>query len=441
MLNFSKYNTIIEDIDLIKVYGKVTQVVGLIIEGHGPGSSIGELCDIYPRDEAPVIEAEVVGFKGEKIQLMPLGDTRGLSPGSKIMAKRHRAYVRVGDNILGRILDGLGNPIDGKGDIIERVLYPIYNAPLNPLDRRRIEKPLDLGIKAINSLLTCGQGQRLGIFAGSGVGKSVLLGMMARNTSADVNVIALIGERGREVKEFLEKDLKEEGLARSVVIVATSDQPPLVRMRGAYIATAIAEYFRDCGKKVLFMMDSVTRFATALREVGLAIGEPPTTKGYTPSVFSALPKLLERAGTCAGEGNITGLYTVLVEEDDLNDPIVDAVRSILDGHIVLSRELATHNHYPSIDILRSISRTMIDIVSAEHLGYSRRLREVVSRYRKAEDLINIGAYKTGSNTEIDYAIGMIDRINKYLRQGIEEKVNLDNSIKGLRKLFEDKAPS
>ena len=234
MLNFSKYNAIIEDIDLIKVYGKVTQVVGLIIEGHGPGSAIGELCDIYPRGEAPVVEAEVVGFKGEKIQLMPLGDTRGLSPGSKIMAKRHRAYVRVGDNILGRILDGLGNPIDGKGDIIERVLYPIYNAPLNPLDRRRIEKPLDLGIKAINSLLTCGQGQRLGIFAGSGVGKSVLLGMMARNTSADVNVIALIGERGREVKEFLEKDLKKEGLARSVVIVATSDQPPLVRMEGIY---------------------------------------------------------------------------------------------------------------------------------------------------------------------------------------------------------------
>ncbi len=441
MLNLSKYHSIIEEVDLIKVYGKVTQIVGLIIEGHGPGSSIGELCDIYPRGESPVVEAEVVGFKGEKIQLMPLGDTRGLSPGSKIMAKRHRAYVRVGDNILGRILDGLGNPIDGKGDIIERVLYPLYNAPLNPLDRRRIEQPLDLGIKAINSLLTCGQGQRLGIFAGSGVGKSVLLGMMARNTSADVNVIALIGERGREVKEFLEKDLKKEGLARSVVIVATSDQPPLVRMRGAYIATAIAEYFRDCGKKVLLMMDSVTRFATALREVGLAIGEPPTTKGYTPSVFSVLPKLLERAGTCAGEGNITGLYTVLVEEDDLNDPIVDAVRSILDGHIVLSRDLATHNHYPSIDILRSISRTMIDIVSAEHLGYSRRLREVVSRYRKAEDLINIGAYKTGSNTEIDYAIGMIDRINKYLRQGIDEKVNLDNSIKGLRKLFEDKVPS
>ncbi len=441
MLNLSKYHSIIEDVDPIKVYGKVTQIVGLIIEGHGPGSSIGELCDIFPRGDTNVVEAEVVGFRGEKIQLMPLGDTRGLSPGSKIMAKRHRAYVRAGDNLLGRVLDGLGNPIDGKGEIIEKVLYPIYNTPLNPLDRRRIEKPLDLGIKAMNGLLTCGQGQRLGIFAGSGVGKSVLLGMMARNTSADVNVIALIGERGREVKEFIEKDLKKEGLARSVVIVATSDQPPLVRMRGAYIATAIAEYFRDCGKKVLLMMDSVTRFATALREVGLAIGEPPTTKGYTPSVFSVLPKLLERAGTCAGEGNITGLYTVLVEEDDMNDPIVDAVRSILDGHIVLSRDLATHNHYPSIDILRSISRTMIDIVSAEHLGYARKLREVVSRYRKAEDLINIGAYKAGSNAEIDYAINMMGRINKYLCQGIDEKVNLDNSIKGLRRLFEDKVLS
>ncbi len=436
MLNLSKYGRIIEETDPIRVYGKVTQITGLIIEGHGPGSSIGELCDIFPKGSSDIVEAEVVGFKGEKIQLMPLGDTRGLSPGSKIVAKRHRAYVRVGDSLLGRVIDGLGNPIDSRGDITGKTEYPIYNSPLNPLDRRRIEEPLDLGIKAMNGLLTCGQGQRLGIFAGSGVGKSVLLGMMARNTAADVNVIALIGERGREVKEFLEKDLKEDGLSRSVVIVATSDQPPLVRMRGAYIATAIAEYFRDCGRKVLMMMDSVTRFATALREVGLAIGEPPTTKGYTPSVFSVLPKLLERAGTCSGTGNITGLYTVLVEEDDMNDPIVDAVRSILDGHVVLSRDLATHNHYPSIDILRSISRTMIDIASPEHVANARRLREVVSRYRKAEDLINIGAYKSGSNAEIDYAISMIDRINMYLRQGIEDKVNLDDSINGLKRLFE-----
>ncbi|HZX49414.1 MAG TPA: flagellar protein export ATPase FliI [Nitrospirota bacterium] len=438
MFNLNRYSNIIKDTDPIKVYGKVTQITGLIIEGHGPGSSIGEICDIFPKGASHTVEAEVVGFKGDKIQLMPLGDTRGLSPGSKIMVKTRGAYVKINDNLLGRVIDGLGNPIDGKGEIIDKVEYPIYNAPLNPLDRQRIEKPLDLGIKAMNGLLTCGQGQRLGIFAGSGVGKSVLLGMMARNTSADVNVIALIGERGREVKEFLEKDLKQDGLARSVVIVATSDQPPLVRMRGAYIATAIAEYFRDCGKKVLLMMDSVTRFATALREVGLAIGEPPTSKGYTPSVFSVLPKLLERAGTCAGDGNITGLYTVLVEEDDMNDPIVDAVRSILDGHIVLSRDLATHNHYPAIDILRSISRTMIDIVSPEHLSNARRLREVVSRYRKAEDLINIGAYKTGSNMEIDFAVSMMDKINKYLRQGIDEKVKYDDCVKGLHMLFEDK---
>jgi len=441
MMNLSRYYKAIEDADPIQVYGKVTQIVGLIIEGHGPGSSIGELCDIYPKGGARPVEAEAVGFKGEHIQLMPLGETRGLSPGSKIVAKRHKAYVKVGEGLLGRILDGVGNPIDDKGGISEKVLYPIYGVPLNPLERRRIGKPLDLGIKAMNGLLTCGQGQRLGIFAGSGVGKSVLLGMIARNTSADVNVIALIGERGREVKEFIEKDLKEEGLARSVVVVATSDQPPLVRIRGAYIATAIAEYFRDRGNKVMLMMDSVTRFATSLREVGLAIGEPPTTKGYTPSVFSTLPRLLERPGTCSGEGNITGLYAVLVEEDDFNDPIADSVRSILDGHIVLSRDLAAHNHYPAIDILHSTSRTMIDIVSPEHMNHARRVREVMARYKKAEDLINIGAYKKGSNTQIDYAIQMMDRINNFLRQGVDEKVDFDRSIRGLSGLFDEKVSS
>lgn len=438
MLNLNKYRRAIEEIDPIQVYGKVTEIVGLIIEGHGPGSSIGEVCHIYPRGESRPIEAEVVGFKGEKIQLMPLGDTRGLSPNSKIVAKKHKAYVKAGDSLLGRILNGLGRPMDDRGDIKENLFYPIYGLPPDPLERRRIDAPLDLGIKAINGLLTCGQGQRLGIFSGSGVGKSVLLGMIARNTSADVNVIALIGERGREVKEFIEKDLKEEGLARSVVVVATSDQPPLVRIRGAYIAIAIAEYFRDCGEKVILMMDSITRFATALREVGLAIGEPPTTKGYTPSVFSTLPRLLERAGTCSGEGNITGLYTVLVEEDDLNDPIADAVRSIIDGHIVLSRELATHNHYPAIDILHSTSRTMIDVVSPEHMACARRLREIMARYKKAEDLINIGAYKKGSNASIDYAIEMIDRINSFLRQMINEKVDFEKSVKDLYGLFEEK---
>ncbi len=438
MIDLRKYHQTIEDMDPVRIYGKVTQITGLIIEGHGPGSSIGELCDIYPRGGNQAVEAEVVGFKGGNIQLMPLGDTRGFSPGSKIVAKRHKAHIKVGNSLLGRILDGIGNPLDSKGQIIEKHSYPIYRDPMNPMDRRRIEKPLDLGIKALNGLLTCGQGQRLGIFAGSGVGKSVLLGMIARNTTADVNVIALIGERGREVKEFIEKDLREEGLARSVVIVATSDQPPLVRIRGAYIATAIAEYFRDCGKKVILMMDSVTRFATSYREVGLAAGEPPTTKGYTPSVFSALPRLLERAGTCAGEGSITGLYTVLVEEDDLNDPIADAVRSILDGHIVLSREIAAENHYPAIDILHSLSRTMIDVVSSDHINNNRRLREILSRYRKAEDLINIGAYKKGSNANIDYAIKMIDRINSFLCQGINEKVDFDSCVRGLHDLFEER---
>lgn len=436
MLDMHKYHRTISDIDTIRVFGKVTQILGLIIEGHGPGSSVGELCDIYTKWGKESVEAEVVGFKGERIQLMPLGETRGFSPGSKIVAKRHKAQIKVGDSLLGRVLDGFGNPIDNKGDIVEKLSYPIYSDPLNPMDRRRIEKPLDLGIKAINGVLTCGQGQRLGIFAGSGVGKSVLLGMIARNTNADVNVIALIGERGREVKEFIEKDLKAEGLARSVVVVATSDQPPLVRIRGAYIATAIAEYFRDCGKKVVLMMDSVTRFAISHRDVGLAVGEPPTTKGYTPSVFSALPKLLERAGTCYGEGSITGLYTVLVEEDDMNDPIADAVRSILDGHIVLSRELASQNHFPAIDILHSISRTMIDVVGTDHINHTRRLREVLAIYKKAEDLINIGAYKKGNNPRIDYAIQMIDRINSFLRQGINEKVDFENSVKGLRDLFE-----
>lgn len=438
MLDMQKYHRTISEIDTIRVFGKVTQILGLIIEGHGPASSVGELCDIYTKWGKESVEAEVVGFKGERIQLMPLGETRGFSPGSKIVAKRHKAQVKVGNSLLGRVLDGFGNPIDNKGDIVEKLSYPIYSDPLNPMDRRRIEKPLDLGIKAINGVLTCGQGQRLGIFAGSGVGKSVLLGMIARNTNADVNVIALIGERGREVKEFIEKDLKAEGLARSVVVVATSDQPPLVRIRGAYIATAIAEYFRDCGKKVVLMMDSVTRFAISHRDVGLAVGEPPTTKGYTPSVFSALPKLLERAGTCYGEGSITGLYTVLVEEDDMNDPIADAVRSILDGHIVLSRELASQNHFPAIDILHSISRTMIDVVGTEHINHTRRLREVLAIYKKAEDLINIGAYKKGNNPRIDYAIQMIDRINSFLRQGIDEKVDFENSVKGLGELFEEK---
>jgi flagellum-specific ATP synthase len=366
---------------------------------------------------------------------MPLGDLMGVGPGSRIIAKGRQRYVRVGQGLLGRVLDGLGNPMDGKGHITGQ-LYPIYNEPINPLHRRRISEPLDLGIKAINAMLTCGKGQRIGIMAGSGVGKSVLLGMMARNTTADVNVIALIGERGREVREFIEKDLGDEGLRRSVIIVATSDTSPLIRIRGAFVATAIAEYFRLHGRNVLFMMDSVTRFAMAQREIGLAAGEPPTTKGYPPSVFNLLPKLLERAGTCDGRGTITGLYTVLVEGDDMNEPIADAARSILDGHIVLSRELANHNHYPAIDILQSISRLMKDITDEKHKMHVEKTLDIMAIYKRYEDVITIGAYKEGTNPKLDYAIKMMDRIRSFLKQNITDKVSFEDGLNELYRLFE-----
>jgi flagellum-specific ATP synthase len=336
---------------------------------------------------------------------------------------------------LGRVIDGLGQPIDDKGPLRVDEEYPIYAAPVNPMKRPPIRKPLDLGIRSINGLLTCGQGQRVGIMAGSGVGKSTLLGMIARYTEADVNVIALIGERGRELREFVEKDLQEQGLHKSVVVVATSDQPPLVRMRGTYIATTIAEYFKDQGKKVLLMMDSATRFAMAMREVGLAIGEPPTTKGYTPSVFAALPKLLERTGNFP-EGSITGLYTVLVEGDDFNEPISDAMRSILDGHIVLSRDLAARNIYPPIDILASASRVMSDVTDEHHRMLVGRFKETLAAYRQSEDLINIGAYKSGSNPGIDFAIRKIDAMTAYQKQAVVDPVTLDASIQGLQQLFE-----
>jgi flagellum-specific ATP synthase len=337
--------------------------------------------------------------------------------------------------LLGRVVDGLGNPIDGKGPIQIDDEYPIYASPVNPLLRKRIQQPLDLGVRAINGLLTVGCGQRMGIFSGSGVGKSVLLGMIARQTAAEVNVIALIGERGREVNEFIHKDLGAEGLKKSVVVVATSDHLPLVRLRGGFIATAIAEYFRDQGKHVNLMMDSVTRLAMAQREIGLSLGEPPTTKGYTPSVFSLLPKLLERAGTSSHRGTITGLYTVLVEGDDMNEPIADAVRSILDGHIVLTRDLADRNHYPAIDVLRSISRVMEEIADPEHKHHAARVKEALATYRKAEDLINIGAYSVGSNPKIDEAIHMIDPINHFLRQGIAEGTTLQASVNSLRSMM------
>jgi flagellum-specific ATP synthase len=420
----------------IQANGQVTNVIGLVIEAKGPVSRIGTVCDIYTKGDTRKITAEVLGFRDNHVLMMPLAEIRGIGPGCQVVARRQRAIIPVGSGLLGRVIDGLGNPIDNKGPVAVEREYPIYGAPINPLSRNRISQPLDLGIRAINGLLTVGCGQRMGIFSGSGVGKSVLLGMIARKTSADVNVIALIGERGREVNEFIEKELGQEGLKHSVIVVATSDHLPLIRMRGAFIATAIAEYFRDLGKHVNLMMDSVTRFAMAQREIGLALGEPPTTKGYTPSVFTLLPKLCERAGTSAKRGTITGLYTVLVEGDDTNEPIADALRSILDGHINLTRDLATQNHYPAIDVLGSVSRVMDDIISAEQRQHANKLKETLATYRKAEDLINIGAYVAGSNSKIDYAIEMIEKINGYLKQEIDETTGFDESVGQLAQLFE-----
>ena len=435
-LNLAKYRSCLESTCSIRATGRVTNVVGLVVEAQGPVSCLGTVCDIYTQHNQS-IAAEVSGFKDNKVLLMPLEEIRGVGPGCRVVARQQNAVVPVGSGLLGRVIDGLGNPIDGKGALAAETEYPIYAPSLNPLLRQRILKPLDLGVRVINGLLTVGCGQRVGVFAGSGVGKSVLLGMIARKTRADVNVIALIGERGREVNEFIEKELGEEGLRRSVLVVATSDRLPLIRMRGAFIATAIAEFFRDQGHHVNLMMDSVTRFAMAQREIGLALGEPPTTKGYTPSVFTLLPRLLERAGTSDNMGTITGLYTVLVEGDDVNEPIADALRSILDGHIQLTRELAMQNHYPAIDVLGSISRVMDDIVDDQHRQNAYRLKQVLATYRKAEDLINIGAYVSGSNPKIDYAIEMFEKINSYLRQDIEETFAFQDSVDQMDLLFQE----
>lgn len=434
-ISLARYHHILSNTHPIRANGKVTKVVGYIIEAQGTSSRLGSVCEIYPQGSDSCMRAEVLGFRDNTVLMMPLEDVRGIGPGSLVVGREQQATIPVGDNLLGRIIDGLGNPIDGKGPLKGHREYPLYATPINPMARRRIAAPLDLGVRALNGLLTTGCGQRMGIFAGSGVGKSVLLGMIARKTSADVNVIALVGERGRELNDFIEKDLKAEGLKKSVVVVATSDHLPLIRMRGAFIATAIAEYFRDQGQNVMLMMDSVTRFAMAQREIGLALGEPPTTKGYTPSVFTLLPKLLERAGTCAGNGSITGLYTVLVEGDDMNEPVADAVRSILDGHIVLTRELAAQNHYPAIDVLRSISRIMDDLVTPQQKGHASRLKNLLATYRKAEDLINIGAYVRGTNPDIDYAIAMIDRVKQYLQQDMSEQVDYSQSLTQLEELF------
>ncbi|MBF0425524.1 MAG: FliI/YscN family ATPase [Magnetococcales bacterium] len=411
--------------------GRVTQVVGLLIEGAGPAVSIGEMCTVEAEEGTP-LPAEVVGFRGESVLLMPLGQIKGIRPGSRIVSHGRAEQVPVGPGLLGRVIGPLGDPLDNHPLPRLSEMVPLHAEPINPVMRRRIDQPLDLGVRAINAVLTVGRGQRVGIFSGSGVGKSTLLGMMARYTAADVNVIALVGERGREVVEFLESVLGPEGRARSVVVVATSDQPPLLRLRAAFMATAIAEYFRAQQKDVLLLMDSVTRLAMAQREVGLARGEPPTSRGYPPSTFMLLPRLLERAGRDQGSGSITGLYTVLMEGDDAQDPIVDAVRGILDGHIMLSRELAAQNHYPPIDVLGSISRLMSDLANDAHKNAAGRLREMLAVYRRAEDMINIGAYAAGSNPQIDRAIQLIGPIRTFLRQRVEEPSSYVESVRRLQ---------
>ncbi len=419
-LNIDKFTEAIYDCSSVKLTGKVTQVIGLVIESQGPTVSVGELCYISSHNpDVPPIPAEVVGFREGYVMLMPVGEMQGIGPGCEVTAAQKMLNVKVGDELLGRVLDGLGNPIDGKGPLLCKKEYSLQADPPHPLSRPRIHDSLYVGVRAIDGLITMGEGQRIGIMAGSGVGKSTLLSMIARNTEADISVIALVGERGREVRDFIERDLGEEGMKRSVVVVATSDQPALVRIKGAMTATAIAEYFRDQGRKVILMMDSVTRFAMAQREVGLTIGEPPATRGYTPSVFAMLPRLLERAGTSA-TGSITGIYTVLVDGDDMNEPIADAVRSILDGHIVLSRTIAAQNHFPAIDIMPSVSRVMNEVVSPEHLKAAQQMRQLMAVYRDAEDLIHIGAYVKGSSAKIDESIQKIDAINGFLCQGIFE---------------------
>jgi flagellum-specific ATP synthase len=432
-VSVARYVEALAGIDCLQQVGKVSKIIGLLIESQGPRVNLGDLCYITSPGDGASLPAEVVGFRENRVLLMPLGDFHGIGPGCQVVSARRTLRVKVGDGLLGRILDGLGNPIDGKGPLAATGEYPLHAVPPPPLSRRRISDRISVGIRAVDGLLTMGRGQRVGIMAGSGVGKSTLLGMVARNTEADVSVIALVGERGREVREFIERDLGEEGLKRSVVVVATSDQPALLRLKGAMTATAIAEYFRDQGLDVVLMMDSVTRFAVAQREVGLTIGEPPATRGFTPSVFALLPKLLERSG--AGEtGSITGIYTVLVDGDDMNEPIADAVRSILDGHIVLSRAIAAQNHYPAIDVLQSISRLMLEITDAEHWHAAQKVRSMLATYRDAEDLINIGAYVTGSNAMIDQAIRMIEPIREYLRQDVRERAGLEEAVDSLLSL-------
>ena len=434
-LSLDRYIEKVDTFCPISAEGQVTKVVGNVIEGNGPAMPLGGICHILAGTMENPVNAEVIGFRDQCILLMPLNKSEGVEPGSTIKAKSYTATVGVGYNMLGRVLDGLGNPLDNGPPVIPDNNVPIYSQPVNPLCRSRIAEPLDVGIRSIDCLVTLGKGQRTAIMAGSGVGKSVMLGMMARNTNADVNVIALIGERGREVREFIERDLGEEGLKRSVVIVATSDSSPLIRMRGAYLASAIAEFFREQEKDVLLMMDSITRFAMAVREIGLSAGEPPTNKAYPPSTFSHLPRLVERAGTSGCNGSITGIYTVLVEGDDMNEPIADAVRSIADGHIVLDRALAAKGHYPAVNVLSSISRLMNDVVDKEHLGLSYKFRKILADYAKIEDLVNLGAYEKGNNKNTDYALDMIDSVNAFLMQEVNAASTMESAKQEMAKLL------
>ncbi len=429
LIDFNKFHSALRAVNLLNCQGSVIRVSGLTIESNGPRVGLGELCVINIRDGRRVL-AEVVGFQKDRLILLPLEHIEGISPGDTVVAQTTLRYIRLNENVLGRVVNGLGEPIDGKGALAGTDKKALDSGSPPPLSRGKITQPLALGIRSIDSMLTCGRGQRVGIFAGSGVGKSVLLGEIANSSDADVNIVALIGERGREVREFIEEDLGPDGLARSVIVVATSDSPPIQRVKAAFVAVTIAEYFRDQGKNVLFMMDSLTRFAQAQREIGLAAGEPPTSKGYCPSVFSLMPRLIERLG-CAKTGSITGILTVLVENDDLNDPVSDSARSLLDGHIVLSRKLAEKGHYPAIDILSSISRLMPSVVSDVHKSAAQKLREIYATYIDAEDLINVGAFSPGRNRRIDGAIALIDKISNFLVQPIRERSNFEETVRQL----------
>ncbi|WP_297282490.1 flagellar protein export ATPase FliI [uncultured Agathobaculum sp.] len=425
----------IKDGDMLSRTGKIENIVGMSIEASGGRGAIGDICRIYSAESNSQVLAEVVGFKSDRMLLMPYQNMNGLAPGSFVRNTGRRLRLQVGDFLRGRIINAMGKPIDGLEPFPEGDSYYVDSPYINPLTRPPIRERVDFGVRAIDSTLTIGKGQRIGIFAGSGVGKSTLMGMIAKNVKTDINVIALVGERGREVLEFVQKDLGEEGMRRSVLVVATSDQPAMLRMKCPSVATAIAEYFRDQGKDVLLMMDSLTRFAMAQREIGLAVGEPPVARGYTPSIYAELPKLLERSGNFE-RGSITGVYTVLVEGDDTNEPIADTVRGILDGHIVLSRKLANANHFPAIDVSASISRLMVEIVSPKHRELASKLRDILSVYEKNEDLLSIGAYKAGTNPRLDYAISKIDQINAFLMQGINESFSYDDSLHQLETILQ-----